>query len=232
MLDKLICLLAVCWAMGWIVIFGWVVVKKSIRGGVSGQDKKYDTFGVRKRLWQIAHDALIGFEMNRIKSIGRIPSQRIRKALYRLCGMQIGERVVIYGGCDFRETYRVQIGQGTIIGNECSIDGRNGVIIGENVNLSTGVRIWTEQHDTQSRNFSCDATRYKTVTIGNRVWLSNNCIVLPGVTIGEGAVVAAGSVVTKDVEAFSIYGGVPAKKIAERNRAIDYEFSGEHLWFI
>jgi acetyltransferase-like isoleucine patch superfamily enzyme len=52
--------------------------------------------------------------------------------------------------------------------------------------------------------------------IGNDVWIGYGAIVLGGVTIGDGAIIAAGSVVTKDVEAYSIYGGNPAKKITER----------------
>jgi acetyltransferase-like isoleucine patch superfamily enzyme len=56
----------------------------------------------------------------------------------------------------------------------------------------------------------------KKVTIANDVWIGANCIILPGVNIGEGAVVAAGSVVTKNVEPFSIVAGIPAKFIKQR----------------
>jgi len=52
------------------------------------------------------------------------------------------------------------------------------------------------------------------------------------VTIGEGAVIAAGSVVTKNVEPFSIVGGVPAKKIGDRSRDLQYQFNGEHRFFL
>lgn len=59
--------------------------------------------------------------------------------------------------------------------------------------------------------------------IGDDVFIFSNALVMPGVTIGEGAIVLAGSVVTKDVEPWSIVGGNPAKKIRERNRDIDYK---------
>jgi acetyltransferase-like isoleucine patch superfamily enzyme len=58
--------------------------------------------------------------------------------------------------------------------------------------------------------------------IGNRVWIGYGAIILPGLTIGEGAVVGAGAVVTKDVEPFAIVGGNPARKIGERARELNY----------
>lgn len=69
------------------------------------------------------------------------------------------------------------------------------------------------------------------VKIHGRVWISCRTIILPGVTIGEGAVIAAGAVVTKDVELYSIYGGIPAVKIGERNRNLIYNFNGRFLPF-
>lgn len=216
----------------WIITFLWLAIRKNIQKKQQILYMRKQYHSQRNKPIQVFHDCLFGLELHRIKTIGMFPSQRLRKVFYWLCGMQMGKKVVIYGGCEFRDIFRVQVGQGTIIGNNCSIDGRNGVIIGKNVNMSTGVQIWTEQHDTQSRNFSCDVMRYKMVKIEDRVWLSNNSIILPGVTIGEGSVVAAGSVVTKDVEPFSIYAGIPAKKIGNREKSINYEFKGNYLWFI
>lgn len=162
---------------------------------------------------------------------GRIPSHFIRSILYKkVYHVQLGKKVVVHGGAEIRAPYNVEIGTGTIIGDNAILDGRNGIVIGKNVNLSTGVWIWTEQHDVQSPHFSCNNQGGR-VTIGDRVWISGRAIILPGVTIGEGAVVAAGAVVTKDVEPFSIYGGVPAKKIGERNKDLVYEFDGKPLAF-
>ena len=67
------------------------------------------------------------------------------------------------------------------------------------------------------------STKGTPVHIGDDVFIFSNALVMPGVTIGEGAIVLAGSVVTKDVEPWSIVGGNPAKKIRERNRDIDYK---------
>lgn len=60
------------------------------------------------------------------------------------------------------------------------------------------------------------------VVIDDYAWVSTNAMIMPGVTIGEGAVVAAGAVVTRNVEPYAIVGGVPAKKIGERNKDLDY----------
>lgn len=64
-----------------------------------------------------------------------------------------------------------------------------------------------------------------------RVWISSRVTVLPKTKIYEGAVVAAGAVVTKNCEAYTIYGGIPAKKIGERSKKLFYEFTGRHEVF-
>ena len=97
--------------------------------------------------------------------------------------------------------------------------------------MSTGVWIWSMQHDHTSISFGLDSKG--TVRIGDRVWLGPRTIVLPGCNIGEGAVVAAGVVVTKDVPPFAIVGGIPAKIIGERQRGINYDLTrGEYSPFL
>ncbi|WP_338432721.1 acyltransferase [Clostridium tyrobutyricum] len=162
---------------------------------------------------------------------GKIPSHLLRNFMYKFVyHIKLGKNVIIYGGSEIRSPYNIEIGNGTIIGDDSKLDGRNGIIIGSNVNFSTGVWIWTDQHNPQSEKFSC-ANEGLPVIIGNRVWLSCRTVILPGVTIGEGSVIAAGAIVTKDVEPYSIYGGIPAKKIGDRNRNLTYEFDGKYLPF-
>jgi acetyltransferase-like isoleucine patch superfamily enzyme len=161
--------------------------------------------------------------------VGRMKSQKIRLCIYRLVfRLKIDKKVVIYNNLQVRRGHKIIIGKGTVVGDQCILDGRNGLEIGSNVNISTGVWIWTEQHDPQSPTFG---TNGKKVKIADRAWISSRVTILPGITIGEGAVVAANAVVTKDIEPFSIYGGIPAKKIAERNKELNYEFNGEYLPF-
>ncbi|MGL5271469.1 MAG: acyltransferase [Selenomonadaceae bacterium] len=162
---------------------------------------------------------------------GQIPSHSIRNWIYRnVYKMKIASRVVIYGNTELRSPNNIKIGKGSIIGDQAILDARRGIEIGENVNFSTGVWIWTEQHDYNCPQFSCTDKGGK-VIIGDRAWLSCRSIVLPGVTIGEGAVIAAGAVVTQDVPPYTIYGGVPAKKIGERNRNLEYVFDGSKVDF-
>lgn len=160
-----------------------------------------------------------------------IPSHRIRKFILRkkYC-MTISRTAMIYHGCEFRHPWNVSIGEGSSIGDHCKIDGRHGVEIKDNVNCGSGVWIWTEQHDYNDVNFACN-DKGGSVTIGSRAWISSRTTILPKVYIGEGAVVAAGAVVTKDCHEFKLYAGCPAKVIGERNPELAYELKGQYLHF-
>lgn len=160
-----------------------------------------------------------------------VPSHHIRLFLYKFVfAMTIGKKAVIYYGAEIRSPWMISIGEGSIIGDKAILDGRYGIVIGKNVNFSTGVWLWTLQHDVNSPDFSITG-QGAPITIGDRAWLSCRTVVLPGVSIGEGAVIAAGSVVTKDAESFSIQGGIPNKKIGERNKDLIYQFDGSHCHF-
>lgn len=176
--------------------------------------------------------AISGFFWYQTRRVGQIPSQILRIFLYRhIFGMKLGKNVVIYGGLEIRNPWNIQIGDGTVVGDDCKFDGRKGLIIGKNVNFSTGVWIWTDEHDKEDSLFRSSLKDGK-VTIGNRAWLSSRATVLPDIIINDGAVVAAGAVVTKNVDAYSVVGGVPAKVLGVRNQNLKYEFDGNHLWFI
>lgn len=154
-----------------------------------------------------------------LRCVGRLPSHLLRKFLYRRAGMTIGQRSWIYSGAEVRNPSGIVIGDDVIIGHNAVLDGRCGLRIGNNVNLSTGVWIWTMQHDHQSETFAAVGAP---VEVGDNAWLSARVVVLPGVEIGERSVVAAGAVVTKNLPAGGVFGGVPAKKIGERNIPIKY----------
>lgn len=138
---------------------------------------------------------------------------------------------IIYWGAEIRSSYNLKIGKGSIIGDKAILDARNTIIIGENVNFSTNVSIYTEQHDHRDPYFKSTSDSSFRVKIGDRAWIGPNVIILPGVNIGEGAVIAAGSVVTKNVPDFAIVGGIPSKIIGERNRNLLYEFDGKYSPF-
>jgi len=161
--------------------------------------------------------------------VGYIPSQTIRNAIYRLMGLKMGKGSTIYSQAEIRGSHKIVIGENTIIGNRAILDGRGGLEIGSNVNLSTGVWIWTVDHNKDDPFFE---SRHHKVVIKDYAWISCRTVILPGVVIGEGAVVCAGAVVTKDVEPYTVAAGIPAKKIGERTHDLRYNLSGDIVPFI
>ncbi len=166
--------------------------------------------------------------------VGVIPSHHIRKFIYKhIFLLDIGKDAVIYYGSEMRAHSDIHIGQGSIIGDKAILDGRHGgIYIGRNVNISSNVCMWTEQHDYNDPHFRCTESHGGEIRIGDRVWIGPNVTILHNVTISEGAVVAAGAVVTKDVPPFTLVGGIPAKPLGkERNRDLKYEFDGNYIPF-
>lgn len=112
----------------------------------------------------------------------------------------------------------IEIGDNVGISQSCFIQVRGNVKIGSYVIMGPGVSIFSENHNANNTDeyiMNQGATR-KGVTIEDGVWLGAKCTILDGVTIGRHAIVAAGSVVTKDVPAYGIVGGIPAKLIKNR----------------
>ena len=144
--------------------------------------------------------------------------------------MDIRPGARLYRWRELRSAHNISIGEGSIIGFDAIMDGREGITLGRNVNLSSEVALWTLQHDPGSPDF---AARGAPIVVEDRVWLSFRSTVLPGVRIGEGAVVAAGAVVTHDVAPYTIVGGVPAKLVGHRTRDLRYSFENVRTaWFV
>ena len=159
---------------------------------------------------------------------GYIPSHHIRKWLYsHIWLVNVDKSSTIYYGTEIRDSFKLSIGRGSVIGDKALLDARNGIEIKRNVNISSNVSIYTEQHDHRDKDFRCNSNASFKVIINDRAWIGPNVIILPSVTIGEGAVVAAGSVVTHDVPPFTIVAGIPAKKIGNRTKDLKYNFSGK-----
>lgn len=168
-----------------------------------------------------------------IYNISTIPSNHIRKLLYRGLGVSMDKNVTFHFRTELRSPYLLKIGRGTIIGDNVILDARSGLKIGNNVNISSNVSIYTLQHDYRDVYFKCpDSTARKmTVEIDDRVWIGSNVVVLPGVHIGEGCICCAGCVVTKDVKPYTVVAGIPAKKVAERPQDLRYELDGKSCRF-
>lgn len=164
--------------------------------------------------------------------ISYFPSHHFRIFVYRyIYCMNIQKNVVIYYGAEIRDPWKISIGEGSVIGDRSLLDGRCGITIGKNVNFSTGVWLYTLQHDPNDSLFRT-TNEGKPITIDDYAWISTRTVLLPGTKIGKGAIVAAGAVVTKNVEPYTIVGGIPAKKIGERNTNLLYTFNGSHFHFL
>jgi acetyltransferase-like isoleucine patch superfamily enzyme len=152
--------------------------------------------------------------------VNRIPFYELRKLLYKkLLFMKIGKHTNIQMGLRVYSPWKIKLANNSVINNNVVLDGRGSLNIGSNVNISPYVQIYTAEHDVNSSNFEYVSEK---VVIEDYAWISTNSIVLPGVTIGKGAVVSAGALVTKDVEPYAIVGGVPAKKIGSRSKELKY----------
>lgn len=153
-------------------------------------------------------------------AIGRFPSRRLRHAYLGVWLGRLGAGTGVQLGCRFLNGRKVLLGDRNVINFGCLLDGRRFAIrTGCDVSIGPEASILTLGHDPQATDF---ADRGGAVTIGDHVWIGYRAIVLPGVTIGEGAVVAAGAVVTRDVAPYTIVGGNPAREIGTRQAALDY----------
>ena len=145
---------------------------------------------------------------------GYIPIHTVRLLLYQyLFRVEVPFDAIIFNRCRYNEPAGVHIGHHSIIGSDAFLDGRMGLFIGSNVNIGDEVRIFTLEHDITSSNF---AHKGGAVYIDDWVYIGARVTILPSVRIGAGAVVASGAVVTKDVEPWTMVGGVPARFIKKR----------------
>jgi len=183
---------------------------------------------IAKVIIRILH-VLLDFELMILALITvLIPFHSIRNLFLRLAGVKIGKHSFIHMGVRFFYPPGVKIGQGTVIGDHCFLDGRAPLKIGSHVDIASQVLIYNSEHDINSEDFD---PIYGEVEIGDYVFIGPRATILPGVKIGKGAIVAAGAVVTKDVPDFAIVGGVPAQVIGERkNKEPHYKLGRARLF--
>lgn len=168
------------------------------------------------------------FEVFLLHLVGYVPSHCFRRFFYRLFGIKIGKGSTIHTKAKFYDPRNIIIGDDTIIGEEVVLDGRAMLKIGNHVDIASEVMIYNSQHDIEDKNFTA---KDEPVVIEDYVFIGPRVIILPGITIGRGAIVAASAVVTKDVPPYAIVGGVPAKIIGERKlKSLNYKL-GRARWF-
>lgn len=144
--------------------------------------------------------------------LSHFPSRHFRNCGLRLVGLKLGD-ARIYDGFHIRNPQKITIEDGVSIGPNVLLDGREGLIIKKNATIGYGAIIWSLNHDYNDINFKMIGG---SVEIGEYCWICSHSIILPGIKIGKGAVVASNAVVTKDVPPFAVVAGVPAKVIKYR----------------
>ncbi len=175
--------------------------------------KPLTTSQATKKIINRGFNWILDLELLIITWAGLVPSHFFRLLIYKLAGMKIGKGSRIHIGARFFYPANIIIGQGSIIGDNAFLDGRDKLAIGDHVDIASGVMIFNSEHDINSLDFHAIVAP---VEIGDYVFIGPRVTILPGVKIGKGAVVAAGAVVTKSVLDFEIVGGVPAQVIGER----------------
>jgi acetyltransferase-like isoleucine patch superfamily enzyme len=155
--------------------------------------------------------------------LSHLPSRRIRAIVLRRWLGHLGSGSGVQMHCRFLHGPGVHLGERCVINHGCLLDGRRYPIrVGSDGSIGPEAAILTLGHDPRSPEF---ADRGGPVTIGDHVWIGFRAIVLPGVTIGEGGVVAAGAVVSRDIPPFTIVAGNPARPIGSRPHPLSYALS-------
>ena len=135
--------------------------------------------------------------------------EELRELMGRLTGKEIDDTFRLFPPfyTDFGKN--ITFGKDVFVNSGCHFQDQGGIAIGDGSMIGHNVVLATINHDLDPRNNR--KNHYAPITIGNHVWIGSNATILPGVTLGDWSVVAAGAVVTKDVPPYTVVGGVPAK---------------------
>ena len=171
---------------------------------------------------RVLYDNFIWWMTNSV--ICHCPSLTIRRGWLRMLGMDIQGKVMFYEGYHIRNPKGIVIEDGVSIGPKVLLDGRCGLYIGKSAVIGYDAIIWSLNHDYNDLHF---CGKGAPVYIGEYAWICSRSIILPGIKIGKGAVIASGAIVTKDVPPYAIVAGIPAKIIGQRDiKQYDYGYRG------
>lgn len=174
---------------------------------------------------QIEDTLLLDYLLNTF--VNKIPFPELRMELYRAAGMRVDPTTNIMMHAFVLQARSIEIGPNCIIGPFTTLDGRATLRIGRNVNIAGEVLTIGGHHEVDSPTAE---GILGPVVIEDNAWIAMRATILPGVTVGEGAYVAAAALVNRDVEPYTLVGGVPAKKIRDRNRDIEYTLQHFPRW--
>lgn len=162
----------------------------------------------------VARDLLI----NTVAASALVP-KTIRSLLYKLYGMKV-HTTSIYPGSFFGSN-KIKIGAGTFINYRCFFDSSAEIAIGKHCSIAMQVTFCTSTHEIGDENIRAGRVVKSPIAVQDGCWIGARTMILAGVTIGKGCIIAPGSVVTKDCAPNGLYGGVPARRIKDLNRAND-----------
>jgi len=143
----------------------------------------------------------------------------LRPLLYKACRFDVHRSATLQGGIRFFHVGRLSVGEGSLVNRGAYLDNRAGITIGRQVSIAHDTKIYTMGHDVHDDTF---ATKGQPVRIDDYAVVFAGAMIMPGVHLGEGSVVMAGSVVTKDVPPFRMVGGNPAVDVGERRGKPSY----------
>lgn len=136
-----------------------------------------------------------------------------RIALLKLFGAKVKRSSNVLPSCRIWQPWKLTMGEYACLSENVDCYAVDEITIGDQATVSQGVKLCTASHDISSKIMELTT---QPIVVGPNAWVAGWSIILPGVTIGEGAVVAAGAIVTKDVEPWTVVGGNPAKFIKKR----------------
>lgn len=143
--------------------------------------------------------------------------KKIKRQFLKRIFNNVGQDIRVMSCITYSNGYNISIGDSSGIGDRAFLQDIGEILIGKDVLMASDVAIYTANHKYDKKQLIREqGIEVKKVVVEDDVWIGTRVIILPGVTIKKGAIIAAGAVVTRDVEQYSIVGGVPAKKIGER----------------
>lgn len=147
----------------------------------------------------------------------------LRRKMLRLIGLKVFG--AIHAHC-YIASNKLQLASGSYLNRGCIIDNENATVsIGNNCSIGFNVMLLTTNHDMSDHQKRGGAVKAKPIEIRNGVWIGAGAKIMPGVVIEDGAVIAAGSIVTRDVPANCLYAGAPAKKIKDCEVNLNEKYS-------
>ena len=155
--------------------------------------------------------------------VTHLPGHWLRQGWLRMLGAHIGSGTIVFRGATVFGAQELRLGQRVHIGFRVVLDARGGITVADDVNISSDSQIITAKHELHSPNFE---RQVAPVVIEHHVWAATRTMILAGVRVGAGAVIAAGAVVVRDVPPGTVVGGVPARPIGRRRSDLTYRLEG------